>query len=90
MEREYWRKAQEGFAVENYPNVESVGFPAEVWVAYAVCTHECGNKQFIIDGSTQICDCCGRVMFRTLVRRYSIAQDEDRVTDDDGRTADTV
>jgi len=72
VEREYWKKAQEGFSVENYPDVndDEVEFPEKGYITYAVCSRECGNAEFIVDGSTQICDRCGRTMFRTAVAEY--------------------
>jgi hypothetical protein len=54
----------------DYPDPE-VSFPDEVHVAYAVCHPDCGVREFIVDGSTQECQRCGRNMFRTAVQRYA-------------------
>ena len=56
----------------DYPNPGSVSFPAEVEVAYAVCHPECGRKDFIVDGSTQECQHCGSLMFRTETATYRL------------------
>ena len=53
----------------DYPTV-TASFPGTVNVAYAVCHPDCGTKQLIIDGSTQECQRCGRLMFRTEVQEY--------------------
>jgi hypothetical protein len=45
-------------------------FPAHIHVAFAVCHPSCGVQEFIVDGSTQECQRCGRQMFRTGVSRY--------------------
>jgi hypothetical protein len=53
----------------DYPDV--VGeFPEIVPIAYAVCHPECGTEQLIVDGSTQECQRCGRLMFRTAAKEY--------------------
>lgn len=53
----------------DYPTV-TANFPNTVDVAYAVCHPDCGTKQLIVDGSTQECQRCGRLMFRTAVQEY--------------------
>ena len=53
----------------DYPTV-TVAFPEAVHVAYAVCHPDCGTRELIIDGSTQECQRCGRLMFRTQVQEY--------------------
>lgn len=53
----------------DYPTVPAT-FPESVHVAYAACHPDCGTKQLIIDGSTQECQRCGRLMFRTAVQEY--------------------
>jgi len=50
--------------------VDCVEFPKEIYVAFAICGKKCGNKEFIIDGQTQVCQYCGKLMFRTEVKRY--------------------
>jgi hypothetical protein len=76
-EQEYWKKASEGVSVSDYPAAEeeSVDFPPVIHVAYAVCTRDCGSAQFIVDGSSQLCEYCGRQRFRTVVRRYVLADE---------------
>jgi len=53
----------------------SVPFPPEIYVAYAVCTTECGARASIVVGSTQVYEQCGKGMFRTAVRRYMLCDD---------------
>ncbi len=67
--------------LECYPEVkpEDVKFPKEIYIAYAVCSKECDTRQFIVDGSTQICEYCGKSMFRTEVRKYVLAEDQEKV-----------
>ncbi len=79
IEREYWRKADEGIKISDYPEInnDEVDFPLENSIAYAVCTKECGVKEFIVDGSTQICHYCGKMMFRTAVRKYVLSPVDD-------------
>ena len=57
-----------------YPKVDAkdVVFPEAIAVAFAVCTKKCGARQFIVDGSTQVCEYCGRNMFRTEVAEYKL------------------
>lgn len=43
-------------------------FPEEISIALAVCTRNCGTTEFIVDGSTQVCQHCGSLMFRTQVK----------------------
>lgn len=56
----------------DYPQVEKVEFPQSMHVAYAVCHPECGCREFIVDGSTQECQRCGALMFRTEVKEYQL------------------
>jgi hypothetical protein len=56
----------------DYPAPTAIYFPPEMPVAYAVCHPECGADQFIVDGSTQECQRCGGLLFRTEVRTYSL------------------
>lgn len=55
--------------VTAYPDA-TPDFPATVHVAYAVCQPDCGTKELIIEGSTQECQRCGRLMFRVAVQEY--------------------
>lgn len=56
----------------DYPEV-SEEFPDSLVVAYAVCHSDRGTKEFIVDGSTQECQRCGRLMYRTAVKNYKKA-----------------
>lgn len=58
------------YPFEKYPKVRKVRFPESLPIAYAVCSRECGNRQFIVDGSTQVCEYCGGLMFRISTRTY--------------------
>lgn len=69
-------KEFEAYPMEEYPDVECVEFPREVYVAYAVCGKECGTREFIVDGQTQVCQHCGKLMFRTEVKKYVLADKE--------------
>lgn len=78
MESEYWREAQKGLEIDDYPDVaeDSIDFPQGIFVAFAVCKKECGNQEFIVDGGTQICDKCGKSMFRIVSKGYTLANDQ--------------
>ncbi len=58
--------------LSEYPDVPkgSVEFPDRIHIAYAVCRNDCGAREFIVDGSTQRCQRCGNLMFRTDVAEY--------------------
>ena len=62
----------EAYPMEDYPKVDAVAFSETIHIAYAVCGKECGNKEFIVDGQTQVCQRCGRLMFRTFVQKFVI------------------
>ena len=53
----------------DYPDVIPI-FPEEVCVAFAVCHPDCGTQELIVDGSTQECQRCGRLMFRVETEDY--------------------
>ena len=57
----------------SYPDA-AAEFPNEIYIAYACCQPDCGVKEFVVDGSTQECQHCGRLMFRTEVRKYKLAE----------------
>lgn len=63
--------------LSDYPEIPdgSVVFPKVIHVAYAVCTKECGTREFIVDGSTQRCQVCGELMLRTDVSEYALTKD---------------
>ena len=61
----------------DYPTPSAVAFPEGMAVAYAVCHPECGASEFIVDGSTQECQRCGGLLFRTEVRSYELAPPRD-------------
>jgi hypothetical protein len=67
----------ESYNPEDYPQIEKVDFPEEIYIAYAVCGNECGSKEFIVDGQTQVCQHCGKLMFRTEVKKYVIEKLEE-------------
>ncbi|ATQ70978.1 hypothetical protein Ms3S1_p20840 (plasmid) [Methylosinus sp. 3S-1] len=52
-----------------YPSVTPV-FPDRIFVAYAVCQPDCGEEQLIVEGGTQECQRCGRLMFRVETMCY--------------------
>jgi len=64
----------EEYNLEDYQGAENIEFPKEIYIAYAVCGKQCGNKEFIVDGQTQICEYCHKNMFRTEVKKYILEQ----------------
>ena len=54
----------------DYPILNNIDFPERLTVAHAVCHPECGAKEFIVEGSTQECQYCGGLMFRTKNAEY--------------------
>ncbi|MCP4021328.1 MAG: hypothetical protein GY729_05755 [Desulfobacteraceae bacterium] len=58
------------YKVNEYQEVDSINFPKEIHIAYAVCAKHCGNREYIVDGQSQVCQYCGRLMFRTEVEKY--------------------
>ncbi len=65
-------KEFEAYPIEKYAEVHDVSFPAEIQIAYAVCGFECGNREFIVEGQSQVCQHCGKLMFRTETRKYTL------------------
>ena len=51
-------------------SIETPTFPETINIAFAICHPDCGAAEFIVDGSTQECQKCGRLMFRTAVHKY--------------------
>src|ERR1043166_8249981 len=78
-----------GYRLNEYPKVSQVAFPVEIGVAYAVCGSECGVREFIVDGQTQVCQSCGRLMFRTKVKRYVLPQRQVRMSSGPRKSAAT-
>lgn len=37
---------------------KNIEFPEEICITYAVCSNACGNTEFIVDGSSQVCPDC--------------------------------
>ncbi len=66
----------ESYPLEEYPEIGEAFFPAEIEIAYAVCGKDCGNKEVIVDGQSQVCQYCGKLMYRTLVRKYRLVIEE--------------
>jgi hypothetical protein len=60
----------------NYPDPGEVAFPEKIHISFAVCNQECGVSEFIVDGSTQECQRCGDLMFRTDVAEYQFLKKE--------------
>jgi len=66
------------FKLQDYPDIDpnSVEFPTEICLVYAVCRKECGNREFLIDSQTDICEYCGHHMLHTVGRKYILAKEE--------------
>lgn len=75
MDKEKNKSIFKEYALEDYPKVDSIKFPKEIYIAFAVCAKECGNREFIVDGQSQICEYCGGIMFRTEVKKYVISDE---------------
>lgn len=54
----------------DYKEPKEIQWPSSLQIAYAVCHPECGVEELIVDGSTQKCQRCGSLMFRTEVAEY--------------------
>jgi hypothetical protein len=65
----------------DYPTATDVNFPESIYIAYAVCHPECGVAEYIVDGSTQECQYCGGLMFRTEVAEYMLASKKKKTND---------
>jgi hypothetical protein len=55
----------------DYRAPDSVEFPSQMTIAYAVCHPDCGRVEFIVDGSTQECQRCGGLMYRCASKHYT-------------------
>ncbi|WP_370677822.1 hypothetical protein [Pleomorphomonas sp. PLEO] len=53
----------------DYPDADA-DFPEYVYVSYAVCHTDCGTRELIVEGSTQECQTCGRLMYRVETHKY--------------------
>lgn len=53
-----------------------IEFPKEIHIAYAVCGKQCGNKEYIVDGQSQVCEYCTHNMFRTETAIYRRVEKE--------------
>jgi hypothetical protein len=60
--------------LKDYLEVNSVEFPNEIHIAFAVCGKKCSNKEFIVDGQSQVCQYCEKLMFRTEIKKYQLAE----------------
>lgn len=62
------------YEIDEYIEVNDncVKFPSTIKIAFAVCSKKCGNSEFIVDGSSQVCQYCGKLMFRTVVKEYTL------------------
>jgi hypothetical protein len=54
----------------DYTEDIDVEFPETIHIACVVCHPECGIKEFIVDGSSQECQVCGGLSFRTETAEY--------------------
>ena len=49
----------------------TMNFPGNLDIALAVCHPDCGTEEFIVEGSTQECQRCGRLLFRVHTCNYT-------------------
>ncbi len=54
-----------------YPDIKTT-FPKHIYIAYAICDQGCGTLEFIVEGSTQECQYCGRHMYRMDTKTYEL------------------
>ena len=68
------KEIKDGYPLNEYPDVveEEIEFPEEIYIAYAVCGNSCGVRSFIVDGQTQVCQNCGKLMYRTYIKKYRL------------------
>ena len=52
---------------------QPIAFPETPAIAFATCQADCRTGQFIVDGSTQECQRCGRLLFRHEARAFKLA-----------------
>ena len=62
----------QAYPLGEYMRIEEdkIKFPEEIQIACAVCSKECGNIEFITDGSSQVCQYCGHLMYRVTIKKY--------------------
>jgi hypothetical protein len=50
--------------LSEYPKIEKedIEFPEEISLVYAVCGKSCSSQEFIVLGSTEICQYCNKRM----------------------------
>lgn len=60
--------------IEDYPDVDNIEFPSEIYISVSLCGNDCGACGFIVDGSTQICEYCGRLMIKHDSKKYILAE----------------
>lgn len=66
-------------ALEEYLSLDdNQKFPEEISIALAVCTKKCGTVEWIVDGSTQVCQHCGSLMYRTEVKKYRLTDESEK------------
>lgn len=53
---------------------KNIEFPEEICITYAVYSNACGNTEFIVDGSSQVCQHCGKLLFRTETKKYRLTE----------------
>jgi hypothetical protein len=63
-------KTFDSYPMKDYPEISKIDFSREIHIAFAVCGSKCGVREFIVDGQTQVCQSCGKLMYRTEVRKY--------------------
>jgi hypothetical protein len=66
-------KKFKSYPLDEYPEVSEINFPKEIYIAFAVCG--CGVNEFIVDGQSQVCQNCGKLNFRTEVRKYTLSDE---------------
>ena len=61
--------------------MDNIIFPEKLWIAFAICTYKCKNKEFIVDGSSQVCKCCGDFLFRIKSEKYLLNDNKVNLVD---------
>ena len=65
------------YDLNEYPEVDenAIKFPSTIYIAYVVCGKKCGARGFLAEGLTQVCNNCGKLMFRTITKEYRLIED---------------